>query len=53
MTKLELMRLSETQDDDAFDFEDFPRPDNRTDKDKYKDLYNDIKQPSDYIKEDW
>lgn len=52
MTNLELMRISETADEDAFEQDDFPRP-KKTVKQAYDDFYDDVKQPSRYIKEDW
>lgn len=50
MNKLELMRLSENVDD-AYEQSDFEPQ--KSSKDKYDDFYDDIKQPSRYIKEDW
>lgn len=52
MTNLELMRISENADEDAFEQEDFPLP-KKSSKDIYDDFYDDVKQPSRYIKEDW
>lgn len=52
MTNLELMRLSENADEDAFEQEDFPQP-RKSPKQTYDDFYDDVKQPSRYIKEDW
>ena len=52
MTDYELMRLSETVDEDAFEREDFPAP-KKSDKQAYDEFYDDVKQPSRYIKEDW
>ncbi len=52
MTDYELMRLSETVDEDALEREDFDPP-ARSPKQIYDDFYDDIKQPSRYIKEDW
>lgn len=53
MTNLELMRLSENADEDAFEQEDFPDTRKKTPKETYDDFYDDVKQPSRYIKEDW
>ncbi len=52
MDKLKLLMLAESQDVEAF--EDYElEEENQTKKQKYKDFYDDVKQPSDYIKEDW
>lgn len=45
------MKLSDGEDEDALEHEDFAHPSNF--KDDYRAFYDDIKQPSDYIKEDW
>ena len=52
MTNLELMRLSDNADEDAFEQEDFPVL-KKSAKDAYDEFYDDVKQPSRYIKEDW
>ncbi len=52
MTDYELMRLSETVDEDAYESEDFGEP-KQSDKQRYSEFYDDVKQPSKYIKEDW
>ena len=52
MTDYELMRLSDTVDEDALESEDFPAAP-LTAKQKYDEFYDDVKQPSRYIKEDW
>ncbi|MCH5161761.1 MAG: hypothetical protein J1G04_06995 [Clostridiales bacterium] len=52
MTDYELMRLSETVDEDAFEPDDFPEK-KKSDKQLYSEFYDDVKQPSKYIKEDW
>ncbi|MCH5165518.1 MAG: hypothetical protein J1G01_03860 [Clostridiales bacterium] len=52
MTNLELMRISENADEDAFEQEDFPTS-RKSAKEIYDDFYDDVKQPSRYIKEDW
>lgn len=52
MTNLELMRISENADEDAFEQEDFAQ-NKRSAKEIYDDFYDDVKQPSRYIKEDW
>lgn len=52
MTNLELMRLSENADEDAFEQEDFDRR-VKTAKERYDEFYDDVKQPSRFIKEDW
>mgnify|MGYP005780802671 FL=1 len=49
MNKLELLKLAEFQDSEAFYEEDFEE----TEAQKYSDFYDDIKQPKNYIKEDW
>ena len=55
MSMLDLMKISETLDDDGVipevELEENER--NLTDKQKYMDFYDDVKQPSRYIKEDW
>lgn len=52
MTNLELMRLAENADEDAFEQEDFPMR-KKCAKEVYDEFYDDVKQPSRYIKEDW
>ncbi len=52
MTNLELMRIAENADEDAFEQDDFPQR-KKTSKELYDDFYDDVKQPSRYIKEDW
>lgn len=52
MTNLELMRISENADEDAFEQDDFASI-KKTKKDVYDDFYDDVKQQSRYIKEDW
>ncbi len=53
MTDYELMRLSETVDEDAYEREDFEDTKKRSAKEVYDEFYDDVKQPSRYIKEDW
>lgn len=53
MTNLELMRLSENADEDAFEQEDFLSLRKKSAKEVYDEFYDDVKQPSRYIKEDW
>ena len=56
MDNLELLRLSENQDVEAFeqqDFEDTSITETEKYKREYSDFYNDVKQSSKYIKEDW
>ena len=48
MNKFELLKLAELQDSEAFYEQDFEE-----NKDTYADFYDDVKQPSKYIKEDW
>lgn len=52
MTNLELMRLCENIEEDAFEQDDFPAP-KKSDRQCYDEFYDDVKQPSRYIKEDW
>ncbi|MBD5132011.1 MAG: hypothetical protein HDT28_05415 [Clostridiales bacterium] len=52
MTNLELMRIAENAEEDAFEQEDFPQT-KKSSKEVYDDFYDDVKQPSRYIKEDW
>lgn len=56
MDKLELLRLAEKQDVEAFESDEFEEQSvNNLEKYKkeYTEFYNDIKQNSKYIKEDW
>lgn len=56
MNKLDLLRLAEQQDVEAFDERDFEEDTpNKTQKykEQYTEFYNDVKQSSNYIKEDW
>lgn len=52
MDKLELLKLSEEQDVEAYDNEDFELLPKKF-SEQYRDFYDDIKQPNNYIKEDW
>ena len=52
MDKLELLKLAEEQDVEAYDNEDFELPPKKF-SEQYRDFYDDIKQPNNYIKEDW
>ena len=52
MDKLKLLILADQQDCESFDEQDFEEQ--KVSKDQaYKDFYDDIKHPSNYIKEDW
>ena len=56
MDKLELLRLAENQDVEAYDEQDFEesyQSSTQKYKQEYNDFYNDVKQSSKYIKEDW
>ncbi len=55
MSLLDLMKLSDALDDDGVIPEEEldEREENLTDKEKYMDYYDDVKQPCRYIKEDW
>ena len=57
MNKLELLKLAEQQDVEAYSMDEFEHEQNITDTQKYKqdyqDFYDDVKQSSKYIKEDW
>lgn len=57
MNKLELLKLAEQQDVEAYSMDEFEHEQKLTDTQKYKqdyqDYYDDIKQTSKYIKEDW
>ena len=55
MDKLELLKLAEKQDVEAYDEQDFEEEQNSLEKfkDKYSSFYDDVKQKSKYIKEDW
>ncbi len=51
-TSWDLMKLADDQDCEAYEAADIEQiPADR--KRKYRDFYNDVKQPCDYIKEDW
>ena len=52
MDKLELLKLAEQQDVEAYDNEDFELP-QKNFSEQYRDFYDDVKQPNNYIKEDW
>ncbi len=52
MTQWDLMRLSDIDDDDAYEPEDFITEDSSF-KTTYRDFYDDVKQSTDYITEDW
>lgn len=52
MDKLELLKLAEQQDVEAYDNEDFEQPPKKF-SEQYRDFYDDVKQPNNYIKEDW
>ncbi len=52
MNNLDLMRISDNADDDAFEHDDFDPP-KKSAKQNYDEFYDDVKQPSRYIKEDW
>lgn len=51
MDKLKLLKMAENQDCEAFFPEDLQAETSL--KQRYSDFYDDIKQPSKYIKEDW
>lgn len=57
MNKLDLLKLAEQQDVEAYNIEDFVEEEKNTSLEKYKkeyqDYYDDVKQSSKYIKEDW
>ena len=56
MNKLELLKIAEEQDVEAYEEQDFQEntnDKNKQFKDNYYDFYDDVKQPSKYIKEDW
>lgn len=44
--------MSELTDEDAYEQEDFAR-NVKSEKERYDEFYDDVKQPSRYIKEDW
>lgn len=52
MNKLELLKLAEEQDVEAFTNEDFEEP-KKDFSQQYKDFYDDVKQPNNFVKEDW
>lgn len=52
MDKLKLLKLAEEQDSECI--EEYELEEEENDKVKaYKDFYDDVKRPCDYIKEDW
>ena len=54
MDKLKLMLLAEEQDCESMDEQELYEEQHTASKDQdYKDFYDDIKHPSNYIKEDW
>ncbi len=57
MNKLDLLKIAENQDTESFEAQDFEQGQKTTETQKYKqkycDFYDDIKQNSKYIKEDW
>jgi len=57
MNKLDLLKLAEEQDVEAYGIEDFEEEQKLSSTQKYKqqyeDFYDDVKQSSKYIKEDW
>ncbi|MBQ2712604.1 MAG: hypothetical protein IJF71_04425 [Clostridia bacterium] len=53
MDKLKLMRLAETSDEDAYEQQDFSESRKMTEREAYEAFYDDVKQPSKYIREDW
>ncbi len=56
MNKLDLLKIAEMQDVEAYDesdFEDMNKSNNKDFKTEYQDFYDDVKQSSKYIKEDW
>ncbi len=52
MNKLKLLRLAEEQDCEAINEQDLEE-ENRDFKKEYQEFYNDVKQKSKHIKEDW
>lgn len=56
MNKLDLLKLAENQDEEAFDereVEENINSKNKNFKSDYENFYDDVKQPNKYIKEDW
>ena len=55
MNKLELLKLAEKQDVEAYTEQDFEEDKKPTEKFKedYSSFYDDVKQSSKYIREDW
>lgn len=51
MDRLEMLKIAENQDCEAIWPEDLQQEVSL--KEKYTEFYDDIKQPSKYIKEDW
>ena len=55
MNKLDLLKLAEKQDVEAYepaDFEEETKKDTKF-KEDYSNFYDDVKQSNKYIKEDW
>ena len=56
MNKLDLLKLAELQDTEAYDESDFEQDQQKKTNDfktQYEVFYDDIKQSNKYIKEDW
>ena len=55
MNKLDLLKLAEKQDVEAYEPQDFEEDTSKEKKFKenYANFYDDVKQSSKYIKEDW
>lgn len=52
MNKLQLLKLAEQQDCEAFNEQDLEE-EKKDFKEQYQDFYNDVKQKGKHIKEDW
>ena len=54
-SRLDMMKLSAQMDDDGVipEEEMDARAERSSDREKYMDYYDDVKQPCKYIKEDW
>ena len=56
MNKLDLLKIAENQDVEAYepqDFEEEKKDNLQKFKEEYSNFYDDVKQSSKYIKEDW
>ena len=53
MSDYDMMRISDNYDDDGIDEEQAANKEEKSEREKYFDFYDDVKQPCKYKKEDW